>query len=204
MRLRRTIAALAVGVATTGLAAVTAPAASAAPGPPKQITMKLSDHCDKPSWDANPAFAGVCLLDAGGVTPERFTADLAKGGNNNWWINNRQQTIKAGDSLFVDNVGGETHTFTEVARFGGGIVPPFNVAVPEKTLAQGKDVVLDANGQIPFGVVVGTAVAPDAAHPGPFGSPPSRVRSGLSVGTHRFQCLFHPWMRTVVTVIPNN
>jgi hypothetical protein len=33
--------------------------------------MKLSDNCDKPSWDAAPAFAGACNVDAGGVTPTR-------------------------------------------------------------------------------------------------------------------------------------
>ena len=204
MKLRPTTAALAVSVAVPGLVALTAPAAAAATAPQQKI-MKLSDNCDKPSWDATPGFAGACNVDAGGVTPDRFTADLAKGGNNNWWINNRQETIKEGDSLFVDNVGGEVHTFTLADQFGQGAVPPCNAAVPGDGPATGGEVTIDpATGLPSFGSVIATAVGPDADHPGFFGSPPSRTITGLQAGTYKFQCLFHPWMRTTVTVPPQS
>jgi methionine-rich copper-binding protein CopC len=140
MKIRSTIAALAAGALVTAATALTAPVASAA-SPPQQKTMKLSDNCDRPSWEATPGFQGACNVDAGGVTPDRFNADLPKGGNNNWWINNREETIKEGDSLFVDNVGGEVHTFTRVDQFGQGVVPPFNAAVPNDPPASGGEIV---------------------------------------------------------------
>src|ERR1051326_568403 len=34
--------------------------------------------------------------------------------------------VRSGHQLRVTNTGGENHTFTEVAAFGGGVVPPFN------------------------------------------------------------------------------
>ena len=189
----------------TGLAALTAPVAAAAPSPPQQKVMKLSDNCDKPSWDAIVGFQGACNVDAGGTTPDQFNAALLKGGDNNWWINNRQETIKQGDSLFVDNVGDEVHTFSRVIQFGKGAIPGFNVAVPNDPPATGGDVTIDPTTGLPsFGSLIATAVGPDADHPGFFGSPPSRTVSGLTPGTDKFRCLFHPWMRTTVTVLPNS
>jgi hypothetical protein len=32
---------------------------------------------------------------------------------------------------------------------------------------------------------------------------PTAGSSGLPVGTHRFQCCIHPWMRTVIEVSDN-
>ena len=201
MHIRRTAVAAVLGVVTVGAMLLTPAVASAAPraqdsgrSQPQDKIMKLSDQCDKPTWDATPGFQGVCLRDAGSVTPDRFTADLARGGNNNWWINNRQETINAGDRLVVQNVGGESHTFTQVDRFGQGIIPPFNAAVPNDPAFNQ----LGGEAQIPS--VFGTIVAPVADNP--FGASTTRVVSNLSVGTHLFQCVFHPWMRTVVTVRP--
>jgi hypothetical protein len=97
------------------------------------------------------------------------------------------------------------HTFTRVNQFGKGAVPPFNAAVPNDGPATGGEVTIDpATGLPSFGSVIATAAGPDADHPGFFGSPPSRTISGLTAGTYKFQCLFHPWMRTTVTVLPNS
>jgi hypothetical protein len=35
--------------------------------------------------------------------------------------------VEAGETVVVTNTGGRTHTFTEVAQFGGGRVPPLPV-----------------------------------------------------------------------------
>src|SRR5690349_21031574 len=124
MKLSRIAGAVCAAGAVVTTALVSAPAASAAPAPPQTKVMKLVDNCDKPSWDkpAPDGFGpGVCLVDVGGVTPAQFNGALGKGGDANWWINNRKETIKVGDSLVVDNVGGEVHTFTQVAEFGGGL-----------------------------------------------------------------------------------
>jgi hypothetical protein len=175
--LRRTVAALAVGAAALVL---TAPVASAAPSPPK--LMRLLDQCDKPSFDA--AIPNLCTRTAGSVSFQRFSDDLLKGGNQQWWINNRAETITAGGALHVVNEGGILHTFTEVKTFGSGVVPPFNVAVDNAPTAVKPD----------GSVVTFDDIGPDGVAPGT-----SRDVTPTK-GVHRYQCIFHPWMRTVVTV----
>jgi hypothetical protein len=76
-----------------------------------------------------------------------------------------------------DQSGGEVHTFTHVAAFGGGIVPLLNdlagvpnVAPECTSLAQGDF------------VTPGTTYEEDIVDP----------------GTQRFQCCIHPWMRLEV------
>ena len=123
--LRRAVTALAMGAAAAASLVLTAPAASAAP---QAKTMRLLDQCDKATWDVD--FPGLCTVSAGSVTLARFRADLAKGGNNNWWINNRVETINSGDSLHVLNQGGIVHTFTEVQSYGQGVIAEWNQAVP--------------------------------------------------------------------------
>ena len=73
----------------------------------------------------------------------------------------------------VTNEGGRVHTFTEVAAFGGGRVPPLNIA-------------LSPAPECPASVNV---------------VPGERIQLNLlALGIHRFQCCIHPWMRAVVTV----
>jgi plastocyanin len=81
----------------------------------------------------------------------------------------------------VVNTGGETHTYTEVDEFGGGVVPMLNQ--------------LSGN----------TTVAPECSNAAEFDS--STVRSGQTVehtfdarGTEKYQCCIHPWMRQTVVV----
>ena len=85
--------------------------------------------------------------------------------------------LESGKKLKVRNVGGRTHTFTEVREYGAGFVPPLN-----------------------FGL---TAFAPECggAVPVPAGTRAADVE-GLSMGNHKFQCCIHPWMRAVVKVVP--
>ena len=71
---------------------------------------------------------------------------------------------------------GRTHTFTEVANFGGGKVPPLSK---------------------------GLITAPEC--PGSMDIPPggSTTLSSLAPGNHRFQCCIHPWMRALIKVKPH-
>ena len=110
---------------------------------------------------------------------QRFAQDLKKGGSGAWWIRQRAITLDEGDKVSAANVGGIFHTFTEVAAFGRGCIKEFNVAVTET--------VENCHGFSQFpttGVPQGETLAAQA----------------LPVGVHRFQCLIHPWMRSVVTV----
>jgi hypothetical protein len=83
-----------------------------------------------------------------------------------------------GQTLLAINRGGEAHTFTEVAEFGGGIVPLLNELTGETTVA-------------PECEALGPA---DFIPPG--GSTSDEVEEA---GTERYMCCIHPWMRATVT-----
>ena len=179
--LRRTVTALAMGAAAAASLVLTAPAAVA--DAPQTKLMRLLDECDKETFDA--ALPGLCTVDAGSVTFDRFSADLQRGGSGAWWINNRKETVDAGDTLHVVNQGGILHTFTEVKTFGSGVIPPFNVAVNNAPTAIKPD-----GTPVGFGDIGTSGVAPGT---GALAVVPAK-------GVHQYQCIFHPWMRTVVTV----
>jgi plastocyanin len=94
--------------------------------------------------------------------------------------------VDRGTAITVENRGGETHTFTRVAQFGGGFI----------------DLLNDPN----------VPVAPECAQAPGVPQPPgpdnlfvpaggSAVTPALTKrGTVRFQCCIHPWMHSEVTV----
>jgi plastocyanin len=90
-------------------------------------------------------------------------------------------TIKKGTPLIVVNQGGEPHTFTEVAKFGGGFVPPLN---------GGEETVPECAGGFKNVAVARTRILQGSQ---------SQV-TGLSEGKHLFECCIHPWMRVTVNV----
>ena len=185
MKSRQLLGAICAVLATVSIALLGAtPAASADEGrAPRAQQMRLLDECDAATWNAQ--IPGICV-GAGSVKFDTFVADLAKGGSGAWWINNREQTINAGDTLHVINQGGIVHSFTEVSAYGAGIVPEWNTALPAGTPP--------AATLEPFFTtfVTSQAVDPAAARDVP--------ATQLTKGTHKFQCMIHPWMRTVVTV----
>jgi plastocyanin len=83
-------------------------------------------------------------------------------------------TVKAGKAVHVRNRGGRGHTFTEVADFGGGIVPPLKIG-----LSQAPQCNQDAIPLAPGATVTLTSLAP---------------------GLHKSQCCIHPWMRATIRV----
>lgn len=142
-------------------------------------TIAMRDDCDPsdPGWIPT----GGCLRRQGNVNLAEFNAELSSPvnplaliGHQAWRMDPSYLLLRAGGSVFVRNAGGRTHTFTEVANFGGGRVPPLNrdQAVPAPECAGAVN--------IPAG---GTATV-----------------SGLAVGNHKFQCCIHPWMRELIKV----
>jgi plastocyanin len=149
---------------------------------PHQRVLELRDACDQVSW------GGICTKKAGSVSLDEFKAELTDGGHGAWWIRQREITLDKGDTVSAVNAGGIVHTFTEVAKFGKGCIDDWNVAVKET---------VDNCPRLPNGVPdFGTAFATAGAFP----DGPATAPQTLSVGVHRFQCLVHPWMRSVVTV----
>ena len=165
-----------------GLAAllVLVPAASSsAASATRQV--QVLDDCDPATFNAAIG-PGTCIKD-GGTTFSEFIAQLlAQGRAPAWRFAPEQLKLEAGGTLQAQNRGGEDHTFTEVANFGGGCIQALNDLL-------GLTPVPECAG-FPGGAFAATAVAPGG-----------RVTtSPLSLGVHRYECLIHPWMRTTVTV----
>jgi plastocyanin len=141
----------------------------------------LEDDCD-PNFVWVP---GGCLRKEGDVSLADFGALLtsplstAVVGHPSWRINPGFLPVREGDTLSVRNAGGRPHTFTEVAQFGGGVVPPFNV---------------------------GLVMAPECATASTIQAGDNAVvtLNNTADANHRFQCCFHPWMRAVVKVVPKD
>jgi plastocyanin len=140
-------------------------------------TVQMLDACDGPSFNAVIG-EGTCER-AGGVTFDEFIGQLLKLGEApSWRFSPTHMRISVGGEIEAHNRGGEFHTFTEVANFGGGCVPELNE-------------------------LLGLTPVPECANPALFGTtgaaPGGEVATEpLAAGTHTFMCLIHPWMRTTV------
>lgn len=179
---RRGFVAFGLGLTLALGVSVAVPLASAASD---QQGIAMRDDCDPATFNAVLG-AGACV-GRGTTTFGAFIAELREDQvAEAWAFEPDEVTIHSEDAVVVRNTGGETHTFTKVTSFGGGIVPILNVlsgnlvpAVP----APGVNVsatFVPAGGQI-------------TAASGPGGI--------LTPGQNRFECFIHPWMRAVVTVV---
>jgi hypothetical protein len=153
--------------------------ASATLGAPNHRTVQILDNCG-PSFNVALQDPGACTRPAG-MSFGTFIQQLLKGGAQSWRFAPEQLKLGNGGRITAINRGGEFHTFTEVAAFGGGCVAELNgplglTPVPECAGAPG---IFFATG-VPQGASLTTAP--------------------LASGTHRFQCLIHPWQRTTATV----
>jgi len=152
------------------LAVVVVAGVAAADGPRR---ISVLDDCDPtdPGWTPT----GGCFLADGLVTFAEFFA-AAPIGHPSWRNEPSYLKIKANKNVQVINNGGRDHTFTEVATFGGGIVPPLNLP--------------------------GQAAVPECANLGPsLVTPGAELRlEDLQPGVHKYQCCFHPWMRAEIRV----
>jgi len=151
----------------------------------------LVDDCDPD----DPAWSPVgCFQRDGDVTAAEFNAFLRSPlydnipppgiepglflvGHPSWRNDPSHVVIEAGKTIQVRNVGGRPHTFTQVAQFGGGIIPPLNV---------------------------GTQPAPECAEAIPLEAGDADTITADGEGIQRFQCCFHPWMRATVRVVTKN
>lgn len=152
-------------------------AAVVSAGPDTRL-VSMMDACDSASFNAVLG-AGGCSR-PGGLDFSRFIALLGAHQSVGAWHNAPSHTnARLGQMLVAVNRGGEVHTFTRVANFGGGIVPQLNQL---------------SGNPVP---------APEClqAPPSEFVPPGGTDIEALDVaGTIEFQCCIHPWMRTTVTV----
>jgi plastocyanin len=160
------------------LAAAALVACSDSTSPKATANVSVEDQCDPASFNAALG-AGTCTRQ-GIVTFSQFNAEL----NSThqvaaWRFVPNSLTIRIGQSVAAMNNGGEVHTFTEVAQFGGGIVAALN----------------SASGNTVEAPECKTLTAADMIMPGAtFTTDPE-----TEAGTELYQCCIHPWMRAVVT-----
>ena len=142
-------------------------------------TVQMLDVCDPESF--NEAFGpGTCVFDHPGVSLGTFLSVLERAQTMGaWHFAPGAVRLKNGQAVQAYNAGGEVHTFTEVAEFGGGFIPDLNdlsgnpVPAPEC---------------LNFGAI-------EFIPPGGTGTPEAKAP-----GTYHYECCIHPWMRATVTV----
>ena len=160
-------------------------------GKATQATINIRDYCDPASFNAAIG-PDTCVRDTGDglITFTGFVNELgADKSVGAWRFAPAQLRVAEGATLQLHNLGGETHTFTEVKRFGGGFVDFLNAAsgnpvpAPEcATLVDGSLVPQppsDENILLPAG---GDATLP--------------LEHEVVA---RYQCCIHPWMRITIT-----
>ena len=159
--------------------------------PPRTAQVVALDECDPVTFNAavGEEGGGFChnvTLYGLGLGFETALGDLinaAKSGTPDpgWDFEPDEMTIQKGTTLSVVDQGGEPHTFTEVAQFGGGFVPDLN---------HGEPTVPECEGGFSNVAVARTRILQG-----------SRLDvANLSKGTHRFQGCIHPWMHFEVHV----
>jgi plastocyanin len=175
---KRLVAALAVVVLVVGAAVASALAAG---GP----AVAMKDACNPASFNAVIG-EGTCI--EGGhpqhVTfPELIDSLIEHGEHPGWRFTPLNRIVHLGQTVRVDNVGGEFHTFSRTDEFGGGFVDELNEILGLDEIADG-------------------CLEP----PGPTNAFVAAQESGaisttaLGTGTHKFICCIHPWMQSTLTV----
>jgi hypothetical protein len=148
---------------------------------------RMYDDCEPTTFNAVLG-DGACIGN-GHTTFQEFIEELEETQDAHKWRNQPSQAhLNVGRPTLIENRGGEVHTFTPVAAFGGGFVPDLNGIsgnpVPAPECLNFASIVFIPAGGVEEGPVAGS--------------------SELPVGTTRFQCCIHPWMRTVIEVAGSN
>src|SRR5262245_24321780 len=142
--------------------------------------VEMLDDCEPNSFNAVLG-AGTCV-GAGTTTFQACIGELtATHTAAKWLFVPTFLETAAGKQLVAKNRGGETHTFTHVAQFGGGIVGVLNTL---------------SNNPVP---------APECLNleDDDFVPPGGTYKERLTdASAQRFQCCIHPWMRTTVHAVP--
>ena len=156
------------------------------------LNIRLRDDCDPATFNAPPPAGvgpGTCV-GGGDTTFADFLAEHAEtGAVDKWRFNNERAESDRGRPITLTNRGGETHTFTRVAQFGGGFVPPLT-ALPD-----GSTLPLAPECAVAQGV-------PQPPGPNNLFVPAGATVTGPTLTSRRtvkFQCCIHPWMKAEIT-----
>jgi hypothetical protein len=140
-------------------------------------TVRMYDSCDPATFNAVFNDPTICIKQ-GNVPFDRFIAELTNTKKAAQWRFSPQNIeLDQGTGLFAVNQGGEVHTFTRVAKFGGGILPLLNDLSGNTTVAP-ECTTLEADDFVSPGAVYTAELNTDAIQ--------------------HFQCCIHPWMKSNV------
>jgi len=147
------------------------------------VIVNLMDACDPETFNAPPpagAGPGTCFRN-GGVTFQNFIEQLMRFGSiGAWHMAPPNSNLLVGQHFLAVNHGGEVHTFTEVAEFGGGRVDALNKLLHLTTVAP-ECLTLDPDDFIAPGATYESDTEEEA-------------------GDEKYQCCIHPWMRLTAHV----
>jgi hypothetical protein len=146
-------------------------------------TITINDQCDPTTFNANVG-PGACV-NQGGVKFDMFISQLMSHGFAGAWSFTPDPLRLVDGELFnATNHGGEVHTFTEVAEFGGGFVDFLNGILGLSPTPECK-ALADSPPALGAALIFpGQTTAPEDEEP----------------GVHHYQCCVHPWMHTDVIV----
>ena len=172
------------GIAAVAAAVIlTVPLAASAT--PSKVLM--FDNCS-PSF--NEALMDPTVCNRNGGTPFGvFIQQLEQNGRAGaWHFSSPNLKLRAGDSLTVENRGGEVHSYSPVSRFGGGgVVPDLNE-------------ILFGTPNPPTFFIGATGLPGPPLFFADAGEETTVPASFLTPGTHLFICAIHPWMEGTVVV----
>jgi plastocyanin len=152
--------------------------------PPGVAQVVALDECDPTTFNAalGPDFCKNVTLGAFTTLSDLFAEAQAGHPDKKWDFEPDTLKIKQGTTVSIVDQGGEPHTFTEVAHFGGGFIPQLN--------GPGEETIPECSGGFAKVKVARTRLLQGSTVQIP----------GLSKGEHDFQCCIHPWMRVKVVV----
>jgi hypothetical protein len=156
---------------------------------PRVAQIVALDECEPSSFNADPKLGGIgpdfcknVALGAQTSLSELLTGASQGHPDPKWDFEPDTLKVEEGTILSVVDQGGEPHTFTEVAKFGGGFIDALN--------APGEDTAPECSGGFSNVAVAKTRILQGS----------TSLVTGLSKGHHHFQCCIHPWMRVDVEV----
>jgi hypothetical protein len=152
-------------------------------GPDVRV-VQLRDDCDAATFNAAIG-PGTCVGDGDTLFADFLAEFDAQGSVDEWRFN--PDNSEADRGVQARNRGGEMHTFTEVAGFGGGFIARLNGGAPPASECA---VRLPNGNLVPAGAALASFV--------PAGeTSPTKL---LAKGTHKFQCCIHPWMQSTIQI----
>jgi hypothetical protein len=162
-----------------GLAAAITGVAATLTAEESSQRVDVRDDCDPATFNAGPpdgpGLGHICDGD-GGTTFGEFIAELQATQVAEKWRFNPDR-ISEPQNIVAHNRGGETHSFTKVAKFGGGQVDVLNAL---------------SGNPVPAPECLAGSVGATFVGPG------QDLKVNGVAGGDKYQCCIHPWMRTTV------